>query len=102
MSKKTNNSDSKPLLKLRDSIDELDKEIANLLKRRFKLSEEVASVKAKNKNLPLRDPVRETEILKNLEDPDLSQEQNKLLAEIFKKILETSRQIQILVSSEIV
>jgi monofunctional chorismate mutase len=71
---------------LREKINEIDSEIAQLLKNRLDSVKKIGDIK-KTKNLPIIDKNREDTILSKL-DSDYERE-------IFKKILSESRNLQI-------
>ena len=76
---------------LRDEIDSIDKQIIELLSKRFKISEKIASIK-KEKNLPLLDPTREKHILEKIKskDPIIQEE----LREVYRAIFAESKKVQ--------
>lgn len=73
------------LIENRLKIDEIDKEIAKLLRIRLKISVKIGKLKKKH-GVSIRDPNREKSILANLKSP---YEKN-----VFKKILQESRKSQ--------
>lgn len=74
--------------KERMKIDEIDKEIIELINKRFKITNSIGKIKSNNKQV-IRDEKREQEIIRKLKDK--YQEVNpKLIEEIYKKIFEFS------------
>lgn len=55
------------LLKLREEIDALDKQLVVLLGRRLRIAKEIARIKKREK-LPIFDPVREKELKARLQE----------------------------------
>ncbi len=83
---------SKKLLELRDTADELDLAIVDLLIKRFQIVEQINSIKS-GLGLDVYDPEREREIIEYV------REANKELSEsyirnIFHRILDESRRFQ--------
>lgn len=76
---------------LRDEIDSIDKQIIELLSKRFKISEKIAAIK-REKNLPLFDPTREKLILEKIKsnDPIIQEE----LREVYRAIFAESKKVQ--------
>ena len=77
---------------LRDEIDGCDKQIIELLARRFELARKIGRYKAIH-NLPVLDEAREAELLSDRRRR-ASAAGNFSIDGIFKLILEESRQIQ--------
>jgi len=77
---------------LREEIDGCDKQIIELLARRFELARKIGRYKAIH-NLPVLDEARETELLSDRRRR-ASAAGNFSIDGIFKLILEESRQIQ--------
>ncbi|MBS7627050.1 chorismate mutase [Candidatus Bathyarchaeota archaeon] len=73
---------------LRKSIDKIDNRILTMLKKRVELARKISRIKAK-KNLPIRDIVREREVVERAvtwaRKDGLNQ---KLTSDIFKTIIE--------------
>ena len=90
--KKVNEGKDAGLESLRAEIDECDRQIIELLARRFELVRKIGMYKA-NHNLPVVDEARETEILRDRKRQS-SAGKNYSVDNIFKLILEESRQIQ--------
>jgi chorismate mutase len=73
------------ITELRQKIDQIDKQIQNLIELRFMIVEDICKEKSKNQ-LQTQDKGREKEILDNIEQ--------SYIQEIFKTILEQSRKYQ--------
>ncbi len=84
---------------IRVGIDECDKQIIQILARRFGLALEVGKYKA-IRNLPVLDKARETQLLADRRR-QASEAGNYSMGEIFKLILEESRRIQTKVIEEL-
>ena len=76
---------------LRIRIDNLDKKLLQLLKKRFELTKEVGKIK-KIKNLTIEDKKRENEIIENkIKNSNLN---SKFIKEFFKLIFKESKKLQ--------
>ncbi len=86
-------SEESTLAAKRDKIDSLDQTIAELLKERLELAQEIGQVKAQ-RNIPVQDNGREQIVLAHVrsvvEDPILSE----AVARIYQQLLTESRQLQ--------
>ncbi|TAH64108.1 MAG: chorismate mutase [Gottschalkiaceae bacterium] len=75
------------LIRFRDEINKIDNELTLLFEKRMNISKRVAEYK-KNNNIPIYDPVREDEIIREniekLNDNGLSQELELFYRNIFK------------------
>lgn len=91
-SKKAYEGEDASLESLRAGIDECDKQIIELLARRFELARKVGRYKA-IRNLPILDETRETELLSDRRRR-ASATGHYSIEDIFKLILEESRRIQ--------
>ncbi len=91
-SKKAYEGEDASLESLRAGIDECDKQIIELLTRRFELARKVGRYKA-IRNLPVLDETRETELLSDRRRR-ASVMGHYSIGDIFKLILEESRRIQ--------
>ncbi len=83
----------KRILELRQQIDDLDKDIIQLLKKRMGISKEVGKLKEKL-DMPVEDTNRENEIIDRLTKQagrNLSEEQ---LIRIFTAVFKSSKQVQ--------
>ena len=83
----------KQILELRQQIDDLDKDIIQLLKKRMGISKEVGKLKEKL-DMPVEDTNRENEIIDRLTKQagrNLSEEQ---LIRIFTAVFKSSKQVQ--------
>lgn len=80
------------LEKIREQIDEVDKELIKLFEKRMSLSEEVARVKI-SEGLPVLNKGREDEIIRKLTE-GLSDEDTKAVTALYQKIFEISRERQ--------
>jgi chorismate mutase len=78
---------------LRQNIQEIDKKLVSLLCERMKLSIRIGQIK-KEKNLSIKDPVQEQQVIKNIittkHDPLKSED----LKNIFDRIIQISRESQ--------
>ena len=76
---------------LRRGIDETDKELVALFRKRMKLSRLVGEYK-KSQGLPIHDPVREAQIIERIAQSAGSDYES--LKELYTKIFEISRNAQ--------
>ena len=76
---------------IRDAIDELDREIVELLVQRMALSAEVAEYKKKN-NMPILDKAREEALLEKI--ASLSGGMNEYTRGVYLEILNQSKAYQ--------
>lgn len=83
--------DEVSLESLRAEIDQCDKEIIQLLSRRFAIVQQIGVYKAAH-HLPVLDKVREAQVLTNRKRQ--VSDSGNWVEEIFKVILKQSRQIQ--------
>ena len=97
--KASEGKDAASLESLRAKIDECDKQIIELLARRFELVRKIGMHKAIH-NLPVIDEAREAELLSDRRR-QASVAGNYSVENIFKLILEDSRQIQIKVREDL-
>jgi len=83
------------LKKLRSRIDSLDTQIAQYLLERFQLGAQIGKIK-KQANLPLRDPRREREILKNLNElaKNFPQDIQQATLVLYRQVIETMVMLQ--------
>lgn len=75
----------------RDGIDKIDKEIEQLLEKRFELTKAVGEYKKKNK-LDIQNTNRENEVFENIRSLNLENE--KYIIEIYKYIMGISKEQQ--------
>lgn len=75
----------------RDGIDKIDKEIEQLLEKRFELTKAVGEYKKKNK-LEILNTNREDEVFTNIKSLNLKNE--KYIIEIYKHIMKYSKEQQ--------
>jgi len=83
----------KRILELRQSIDDIDERIIQLLKKRMSISKEVGKLK-EVLDIPVEDASRENEIIERLTQQagkNLTEEQ---LIKIFTAVFKSSKQIQ--------
>ncbi|NPE26555.1 chorismate mutase [Methanococcoides sp. SA1] len=79
------------ILALRTEIDNLDKEIIQLLEDRFELTKEIGEIK-KSENIQVKDNNREEQIIENrISQTGLNE---KFITKIFSTIMEESRRLQ--------
>ena len=97
--KKDYESKDASLESMRAEIDECDRQIIQLLDRRFELVRKIGVYKAIH-NLPVLDEARETELLSD-KKRQASVAGHYSVEDIFKPILEQSRQIQAKVGENI-
>jgi len=97
--KRVNEGKDAGLESLRAKIDECDRQIIELLARRFELVRKIGIYKA-NHNLPVVDEARESELLLDRRRWS-SAGRNYSVDDIFKPILEESRQIQMSVRDDL-
>jgi len=97
--KRVNEGKDAGLESLRAKIDECDRQIIELLARRFELVRQIGIYKA-NHNLPVVDEARETDLLLDRRRQS-SAGRNYSVDDIFKLILEESRQIQMSVRDDL-
>ncbi|WP_227738504.1 chorismate mutase [Thermococcus paralvinellae] len=71
------------LHELRKRIDEIDKQIIELLEKRVRIAKEIGEIK-RELNLPIRDEKREEEVLRRAGK----------FREVFEKIVEVCRDVQ--------
>ncbi len=77
---------------LRTNIDDIDKDIINLLEERIKLCKDISDIK-KSKNLKVYDKKREENILNNIRKKTTTDNEN-LIINIYKNILKHSKEVQ--------
>jgi chorismate mutase len=77
--------------KLRKKIDIIDSKISSLLLKRFETAKKIGEIK-KKKNMPVKDFKREKEVLNKISSK--TEIYGKELKEIYKKIIEKTREIQ--------
>lgn len=77
---------------IRVQIDEIDRELVPLIKRRMECSLAVAEIK-KKENLPIYHPEREKQILDRVEQT-VGEEYGHFVSSIYKKIMSVSRSFQ--------
>lgn len=84
---------------LRNDLDEIDSEIVSLIEKRYNISKEVAEYKiANSKNV--YDKSRENEVILSRKNRLLNHDYDSFLVELYEKIMEQSREIQIHYISE--
>ena len=82
------------LLSLRKEIDCVDSNILDLLAKRMKISGKVAKFK-KKQGIPINQPKREREVLKQLKKQAKNKKINgKLIESIYTNIMKQSKEIQ--------
>ena len=81
------------LSKIRKDIDIVDSKLLELFEYRIELAHRVAAYKMKN-NLPVYDPIREEEKLKNLRKIAKNSENADAISNLFSEIMTISRQVQ--------
>lgn len=78
----------------RKEIDSIDAEIVSLVNQRAKIAQKIGVLKA-SAGLPIVDPTRENEILRNVVAKNKGILKNEAIAAIFRGIIRESRQIQV-------
>lgn len=78
---------------LRKSIDEIDRELINLLEKRMNIAKEVGEYKKIN-DIPILNINRELDVLKSLKDRINCKEYNKQLIDVYISIMKGSRELQ--------
>ena len=81
------------LIKLRNEIDRIDKQIINLIDERMKISLMVGETKKKN-NIPIFDPKREKEVIASKIELLENKELSSLITTMYNDIMYTSKQLQ--------
>ncbi len=84
----------------RTEIDEIDSQIVGLLNRRARAAQNVGAMKAQA-GLPIVDTEREDEVLRRVSNRNEGIFEHKTVIEIYGKILQNSRLIQIEMMKEI-
>ncbi len=79
--------------RLRDIIDDIDKNIVRLFEKRMETAEKIAQYKMEN-NLEILNTSREEEVLKSAVNELYNKEYTDELKEVIKKLMEMSRRIQ--------
>ena len=82
-----------PLDRLRRQIDDLDREILELLNRRMLFVEQIASVK-RRAGMEVQDPAREETIFRRLAQKARAPLSRQAVERIFGEILKVSRELQ--------
>ncbi|MGX9364497.1 prephenate dehydratase [Desulfoplanes sp. PS50] len=82
-----------PFARLRQSIDEVDAQLLELLNKRATLSLEVGTIKSKG-SFPILNPKREKELVLNLEKNNPGPLPNDHLRRIYREIMSSSRRLQ--------
>jgi monofunctional chorismate mutase len=78
----------------RSAIDELDRQIVSLLKKRFQLARELAVAK-KSSGIPVMDHERELSILEGVSTMSSESPDRANLVAVFRQILQESRAVQL-------
>ena len=79
--------------KLRNEIDEIDRQMQALFERRMKISEKVAAFKI-GTGKPVFDPVREEALLQKLRGRASDEKEAEAVAELYRTVLKISRDRQ--------
>ena len=88
-----NDDSTSKISSLRNSINNIDDNILNLINRRLLLAKEIGQIKELN-NEPILDSARETTIIKRLSSLNKGHLSNNALHHIFTEIIAASREIQ--------
>jgi len=75
---------------LRKKIDQIDRSVARLLMLRIETVRKIGKIKKTN-NAPALDRKREAQVINNVKK---SSQNNKFIADIYRRIIEYSRKIQ--------
>ena len=75
---------------LRKKIDQIDRSVARLLMLRIETARKIGKIKKTN-NAPALDRKREAQVINNVKK---SSQNNKFIADIYRRIIEYSRKIQ--------
>ncbi len=81
------------IINLRKKVDEVNRELFELLEKRFEITNEIACIKKKN-NISLEDNKREEEMLSNMLDEFYHSKYKFAILEIYTKILSESKKQQ--------
>jgi monofunctional chorismate mutase len=81
------------LEELRRNIDSIDRDLTNLLERRFELVSQIAEYKLQNK-LPILNNNREMEVIKRISMNIKNTEIKEYIEELFQFIMDNSRKFQ--------
>ena len=84
---------NKQMLKLRNQIDQIDRQIITLLNKRAKTAVRVGYIK-KKLSLPVRNPAREDLVIQKAEKAAKSPLNKKLVEPIFRQIIEACSSVQ--------
>lgn len=84
---------------LRSNLDEIDSEIVSLIEKRYNISKEVAEYKIANSK-DVYDKSRENEVILSRKNRLINHDYDSFLADLYEKIMEQSREIQIHYISE--
>lgn len=83
----------------RKRIDEIDAQLAELLRERSRCVIEIGKIK-RRQNLPVYDPEREKEILARIIKDNRGPLESKALKRLFERILDESRRVERLASED--
>ncbi len=81
------------LLELREEIDKIDREIIELLCRRFAIAEDIASLKRET-GADIEDNEREGGIIKNCKEKSRGELDEAFIEELMRLIISESKRIQ--------
>ena len=82
----------KPLGNIREQIDTLDNRIAKLISERMDLASEIAKEK-KAKNLPVRNPEREEEVLRHVADV-AGDRKGEYVRNVYRKLIDETCRLE--------
>ena len=77
----------------RKKIDELDRKLAALLNERARAAIEIGRLK-RNTNLPVYEPEREREVIKNVQQWNTGPLEGRDLEQIYERIMDVMRSVQ--------
>jgi len=86
-------SGEEELVRLRKSIDELDRVLVKLLNQRAKYALEIGRAKGRT-NLPVYSPAREREVLERVEEENRGPLSGEALRRLYERIIDESRRLE--------
>ena len=78
---------------LRECIDQVDKELVDLLNRRMEFAVEIGGIK-KAEGMLVRDPAREQAVLEKLKEHNKGPFSDRAIEEIFMRIMQEARYLE--------
>lgn len=77
----------------RDVIDDLDRQLVELLNRRSQCAIEIGKIK-RAQNLPVYSPSRESEVIKNVTSHNNGPLDNEAMRRLFERIIDEARRVE--------